>query len=88
MTQIDNVLTGIGTYFPTLVVSGGTISSLPTTITDSRITTRHACMHLDLGTPEAQTGKWTVTNNTAGQATISGTISGSTAVTLYFNYTK
>ena len=59
-----------------------TLSSLPTTISDTNITADMEVIHSVLGTPSAQTGDWTVTTS-SGSAVISGTISGSTTITLY-----
>lgn len=59
------------------------ISSLPYTFTNENITTDMVCIKAELGTPSAQTSDWTVNTDTAGQAVISGSISGSTTLTLY-----
>lgn len=60
----------------------GTISELPATIDDTNITNDMVVVHSVLGTPAAQVGNWTVTTSN-GSLTISGTIDGSTTVTLY-----
>ena len=65
-----------------LVVNCGTISSLPTTITNANIEDDMVVLQSTLGTPSAQTADWTVTT-AAGSLTISGSISGSTTLTLY-----
>ena len=57
-------------------------SSLPQTVTDSRITAEHVVVNSVLGTPSAQTGDWTVTT-ADGSVSVSGSISGSTTLTLY-----
>lgn len=57
-------------------------SSLPLTFSNSKITADHEIINSVLGTPSAQTGDWTLTP-TAGSATLSGSISGSTTLTLY-----
>lgn len=64
-----------------LVVNMGTVSSLPKTVSNAKITADHVVIQAELGTPTAQTGDWTVTTS-AGSVTLSGTISGSTTVTL------
>ena len=64
----------------------GTISSLPVTKTAADVTPDMICTHSQLGTPSAQTSDWTVDTDTAGQITISGSISGST--TLYIKLEK
>lgn len=64
-----------------------TFSSLPQTVTDSRITSGMECVNAILSNSSAQVNDWTVTT-TDGSLTISGTISGSTTATLYmFNFT-
>ena len=65
-----------------LVLTVASFSSLPQTVSDSRITDDMVCLKAELGTPSAQTGDWTVTTS-AGSLTISGSISGSTTATLY-----
>lgn len=70
-----------------LVIECGTISSLPRTITDADISGRHiesdmVVINSELGTPSAQVGDWTVTTG-SGTLTISGSINGSTTLTLY-----
>ena len=65
-----------------LIVSASSVSSLPTTISDTRITSGHVVVKAELSTPSAQTGDWTVTTS-AGEAVISGSISGTTNITLY-----
>jgi len=65
-----------------LTVTSSSFSSLPQTISDSNITSEHVVVNSVLSNPSAQTGDWTVTTS-AGSLTISGTISGSTTITLY-----
>lgn len=61
----------------------GTISSLPTTITDSNITADMVVLESTLSNPSAQTSDWDITTAN-GSVTISGSISGSTNLILYF----
>lgn len=68
---------------PVLVITSTNISALPLTITNSKITTDMVAINSVLSNPSAQTGDWTVNTDTAGQAVISGTISGTTDLTLY-----
>ena len=68
--------------YSVLPVSIASFSSLPQTVTDSKITADMVCIKTELGTPSAQTGDWTVTTS-AGSLTISGSMSGSTTATLY-----
>lgn len=65
-----------------LVITMAAFSSLPQTVTDSRITSDMVVVNSVLGTPSAQTGDWTV-STANGSLTISGSISGSTTLTLY-----
>ena len=62
-----------------------TVSSLPYTFYDSRIKDSMECVHAVLSNPSAQAGDWTVTtsNDYNGYAQITGTISGSTTITIY-----
>ena len=62
-----------------LVFDIASFSSLPQTVTDSRITPYHYILHTEVGTPTAQTGDWTITTGT-GTMTIDGDISGSTTL--------
>lgn len=71
-----------GVELKTLVMNCGTISSLPVTINNTSVTEDMVVLQSTLGTPSAQTGDWTVTT-AAGSLTISGSISGSTTLTLY-----
>lgn len=57
----------------------GTVSSLPKTVSNAKITAAMVCSHAELGTPSAQTSDWTVTT-AAGSVTISGSITGSTTL--------
>ena len=65
-----------------LVVTLSSFSALPATFYETAVTADHVCIKAELGTPSAQTGDWTVTTS-AGELTISGSISGSTTATLY-----
>lgn len=65
-----------------LVITSSSFSSLPQTISNTAITESHVVINSVLSNPSAQTGDWTVTTSN-GSLTISGSISGSTTVTLY-----
>lgn len=67
-----------------LQINLGTISSLPVTVSDDRITADHICKPADclLSVPSAQTSDWTVTTSD-GSVTVSGTVSGSTTATIW-----
>lgn len=71
----------------TLVVNIPSFSSLPLTVTDARIEEDHIVMNSVLSNPSAQTGDWTV-NTSNGSLTVSGSISGSTDLTLYLNIAR
>lgn len=65
-----------------LVITTSSFSSLPQTITNSAITSNMVVVNSVLSNPSAQTEDWTVTTSN-GSLTISGSISGSTTLTLY-----
>ena len=65
-----------------LVITSSSFSSLPQTISNTAITANHVVINSVLSNPSAQTGDWTVTTSD-GSLTISGSISGTTTVTLY-----
>lgn len=67
-----------------LVLSVASFSSLPKTVTNSKITSDMVVLKAELGTPSAQTADWTVTTSN-GSLQITGTnaISGSTTLKLY-----
>lgn len=65
-----------------LVLTSSSFSSLPQTITNANITSDHVVINSVLSNPSAQTGDWTVTTSN-GSLSISGSISGSTTITLY-----
>lgn len=58
------------------------VSSLPYTISNAGITANHVVVNSVLSNPSAQTGNWTVTTS-SGSLTISGTINGTTNISLY-----
>lgn len=67
-----------------LQISLGTVSSLPTSVSDDRIVAEHIVKPSDclLSNPSAQTGDWTVTTSD-GSVSVSGSISGSTSATIW-----
>lgn len=81
-TNVTGDLTVYGEPVTMRKVSKRSVSSLPTTISSSSITASMECIHSVLSNPSAQTGDWTVTTS-AGSAVISGSISGTTDITLY-----
>lgn len=65
-----------------LVVNIAAFSSLPKTVSNSNITSDMVVINSVVGTPSAMLSDWTWTTSN-GSITISGTISGSTTLTLY-----
>ena len=65
-----------------VLVIENTVSSLPATINDPKITSDMVVIKSELGTPTAQTSDWTV-ETSDGSLTILGTVSGATTVKLY-----
>lgn len=65
-----------------LVITTSNFSSLPQTITNSAITSNMVVVNSVLSNTSAQTSVWTI-NTTDGSLTITGSISGSTTLTLY-----
>lgn len=65
-----------------LVVTSSSFNSLPQTITNANITSDMVVVNSVLSNPSVQTGNWTITTSN-GSLTISGSISGSTTLTLY-----
>ena len=63
-------------------VSFSSFSSLPQTASDADVTATQEVVHAVLSNPAAQISDWTVTTS-AGSVTVSGSISGSTTLTLY-----
>ena len=87
ITQLAEVVEGTIDGLTTLVLSVPAFSSLPQTVSDDRISAQHVVVNSVLGTPSAQTSDWPVTTSD-GSLTIAGSISGSTALTLYLNMAK
>ncbi len=83
VTGAVNELAADAAALEVLVVNMGTVTTLPVTKAVAGVTTDMVPIKATLGTPSAQTGNWTVNTNTAGSVTVSGSISGSTTLTLY-----
>ena len=64
-----------------ITINLGTVSSLPVTVSNAKITASHEVIRAELGDPSAQSGNWTVVT-ADGSLTLSGGISGSTTVQL------
>ena len=82
MNTISELFNFTGENMGVIEVTTSGVSSLPVTISNSRVLANHVCVKAVLSNPSAQTGDWTVTTS-AGSAVISGTISGTTDITLY-----
>ena len=80
--SVKTTVANIGKAIGTIKVAETNVSSLPVTISDADITANHEVINAVLSNPSAQTGDWTVTTS-AGSAVISGSISGTTNITLY-----
>lgn len=65
-----------------LQVTFSSVSSLPQTVNAAEITADMVVVNSYLSNPAAQTGDWTVTT-TSGSVTLSGTISGTTDITIW-----
>jgi hypothetical protein len=63
------------------VVTTTSVSALPVTITDSAVNSNMVVVDSYLSNPAAQTGEWTVTTS-SGSVTVSGTISGTTDISI------
>jgi hypothetical protein len=81
MNTLSSLLNFIGGNIGVVEITQSSVSSLPITISDSRILAKHKVVNSVLSNPSAQTGDWTVTTS-AGSLTISGSISGTTDITL------
>ena len=84
-TAIDEVVANTATAVnkcEVLIVSVPSFNALPQTVSNANIEDDMVVVNSVLGTPSAQTGDWTVTTS-IGSLTISGSISGSTTLTLY-----
>ena len=82
MNTISSLLNFIGKNIGVLELTQTNVSSLPVTLSNENILPKHICMSCILSNPSAQTGDWTVNTDTAGQAVISGSISGTTDITI------
>lgn len=83
-SQIAEIVKGTIESLETLVVTVSSFSGLPQTVTNAKISADHVVVNSVLSNPSSQTSDWTVTT-ADGSLTISGSISGSTTLTLYLN---
>ena len=82
MNTLSSLLNFIGGFIPkigSITVKKSSVSSLPITITNSKIRADHKAKNLYLSNPFAKLGEWTFTP-TAGSITISGSITGTTDI--------
>lgn len=84
---VETNLSTVTAKYPALVVTQSAVSSLPVTISDTDIESDMVVVNSELSAPSAQTSDWTVTTS-AGSLTISGSVSGSTDVTLYLTKSR
>lgn len=82
MNMLSSLLNFVGNQFGVIELTQTSVSSLPITLTNANILPKHICTSAVLSNPSAQTSDWTVDTDTAGQATISGSISGTTDITI------
>lgn len=84
-SAIDQLSTAVAKCECLVLSTGNTqVSALPYDFTNSAIETDMVCINSVLGNPSAQVSEeWEVNTDTAGRARVSGTISGSTTITLY-----
>ena len=80
--SVESLAEAVAETREVLVVTVASFSSLPQTITNDNITEDMVVVNSVLGTPSAQTSDWTVTT-ADGSATVAGSISGSTTLTVY-----
>lgn len=84
MNTLSSLLNFIGNKiadFGVVEVSQSAVSSLPITISNTKIKENHVAVECALSNPKAQKSNWTVETYN-GYATVSGTISGTTNITL------
>ena len=81
-SAVSTAKTEVVNELKVLVITSSSFSSLPQTLTNSSITADHVVVNSVLSNPSAQTSDWTVTTS-SGSLSISGSISGSTTLTLY-----
>lgn len=67
-----------------LLVTFSSISALPQTISNSKITANHVVVNAEFSNPAAQASDWSYTTS-AGSITITGTISGTTTVYVHLS---
>ena len=81
MLSVKKLIYKMMEEFPTKVITTDSFSSLPHTYSNTKIKAHHVVVDSQLSNPSAQTSDWTVTTAN-GSMTISGSISGSTTLTV------
>ena len=87
-TEISQLQTTVGQHTTklgnqrTVKIDCGSFSSLPKTVSNSKIKSSDIVIEAVMSNPEAQIGDWTISTS-EGSLTISGSISGTTSLTLY-----
>ena len=81
MLSVKKLIYKMMEELPTKVITTDTISSLPHTYSNTKIKANHVVVDAQLSNPYAQASDWTVTTAN-GSMTISGSISGSTTLTV------
>ena len=82
MTDVRDIGTGANDNLKVLVITSTSFSSLPQTIHNSKIKENHVVVNSVLSNQSAQTSDWDILTND-GSLTISGSINGTTTLTLY-----
>lgn len=77
----------MNTDTPVLVLTASNVTELPQTINNANITADMVVVNSYLSNPAAQTGEWTVTTS-AGSLSITGSMSGTTNITLYLAHSR
>lgn len=77
----------MNTDTPVLVLTASSVTELPRTINNANITADMVVVNSYLSNPAAQTGEWTVTPS-AGSLSITGSMSGTTNITLYLAHSR
>ena len=88
MGDQNKVFSGAGTYIDSVLkdraleITLSSVSSLPQTVSNANVESDMVVIKSYLSNPAAQTGEWSVSTSN-GSLTVSGSISGTTNITLY-----
>ena len=86
-SSVDSLAETVAEKREVVVVEIASFSSLPKNVNDSSITSGMVVINAVFGNPSAQIGDWTATTSN-GSVRLTGTISGSTTLTLYLMKSK